>query len=55
MLLITHDLGIVAEHVDNVAVMRKGEIVEYAPVKDLFANPRHPYTKMLLDSIPKIK
>ncbi|MFA5272147.1 MAG: ABC transporter ATP-binding protein [Candidatus Omnitrophota bacterium] len=55
MLLITHDLGIVAEHVDNVAIMRKGEIVEYAPVKDLFSNPKHPYTKMLLDSIPKIK
>ncbi|MFA6282330.1 MAG: ABC transporter ATP-binding protein [Candidatus Omnitrophota bacterium] len=55
MLLITHDLGVVAEHVDNVAIMRKGEIVEYASVEDLFSEPKHPYTKMLLDSIPRIE
>ncbi len=55
MLLITHDLGIVAEYVDNVAIMQKGKIVEFAPVKDLFANPKHLYTKMLLNSIPKVE
>ena len=55
MLLITHDLGVVAEHVDNVAIMYRGMIVEYASVKDLFYEPTHPYTKALLASIPKIE
>ena len=52
LLLITHDLGIVAEMADRVALMYAGRIVEHAPVKDLFASPRHPYTRGLLASMP---
>ena len=53
VLLITHDLGIVAEYASQVLVMYAGKIVESAPVKDLFARPRHPYTLGLLESIPQ--
>jgi oligopeptide/dipeptide ABC transporter ATP-binding protein len=53
LLLITHDLGVVAEMADKVAVMYAGRIVEEAPVADLFASPRHPYTRGLLASIPR--
>ena len=52
ILLVTHDLGVVAETADRVAVMRAGRIVETAPVKDLFAAPKHPYTRALLDAVP---
>jgi oligopeptide/dipeptide ABC transporter ATP-binding protein len=52
ILLITHDLGVVAEMVDEVAVMYGGKVVERGPVKDIFANPEHPYTEALLKSIP---
>ncbi len=52
LLLITHDLGIVARVADRVAVMYAGEIVEEAPVARLFARPTHPYTRGLLDCIP---
>ena len=52
LLLITHDLGVVAEMADRVAVMYAGRIVEEAPVRDLFRDPRHPYTRGLLGSIP---
>ncbi len=52
LLLITHDLGVVAEMADRVAVMYAGRIVEEAPVADLFANPRHPYTRGLMASMP---
>lgn len=52
MILITHDLGVVAEMCDEVAVMYAGKIVEYANVHEIFKNPKHPYTKGLLDSIP---
>ncbi len=52
LLLITHDLGVVAEMADRVAVMYAGRIVEEGPVADLFARPRHPYTKGLLESLP---
>jgi oligopeptide/dipeptide ABC transporter ATP-binding protein len=52
VILITHDLAVVAETVDDVAVMYAGEIVELAPVRELFAHPRHPYTQGLLDTIP---
>lgn len=54
VLLITHDLGVVAETADRVIVMYCGRIVEEAKVQDIFTNPLHPYTKGLLDSIPKI-
>jgi ABC-type dipeptide/oligopeptide/nickel transport system ATPase component len=52
MLLITHDFGVIAETADRVAVMYRGRIVEQAPVRDIFRNPQHPYTKGLLASIP---
>jgi len=52
LLLITHDLGVVAEMADRVAVMYAGRIVEAAPVRQLFRDPRHPYTRGLLASIP---
>ncbi len=52
VLLITHDLGVVAHHTQEVAVMYGGRIVEYASTADLFRSPRHPYTKGLMNSIP---
>jgi oligopeptide/dipeptide ABC transporter ATP-binding protein len=55
MLFITHDLGVVAEIADRVAVMYAGRIVEQAAVADLFARPRHPYTQALLRSLPRIE
>jgi oligopeptide/dipeptide ABC transporter ATP-binding protein len=55
LLLITHDLGIVAEHARDVSVMYAGQIVEEAPVREIFAHPRHPYTRGLLQSIPSLK
>ncbi len=54
ILLITHDLGVVAETADNVAVMYAGKLVETANVKDLFAKPLHPYTQGLLASAPSV-
>src|SRR5262249_57442187 len=54
IILITHDLGVVAEMADDVAVMYAGQIVERAPVKTLFARPEHPYTVGLLGSIPRL-
>lgn len=54
ILMITHDLGVVAETADRVVVMYAGEVVEEAPVYELFENPIHPYTKGLMDSIPKV-
>ena len=54
MLLITHDLGVVAETADRVAVMYAGRIVEEASVHDLFHNPRHPYSEGLLRSVPRL-
>jgi ABC-type dipeptide/oligopeptide/nickel transport system ATPase component len=52
VLLITHDLGVVAGMADRVAVMQAGRIVEEAPVETLFGSPQHPYTRELLASIP---
>jgi oligopeptide/dipeptide ABC transporter ATP-binding protein len=52
MILITHDLGVVAETCQEVAVMYAGRIVEYGTVEDIFYRPKHPYTRGLLDSIP---
>jgi peptide/nickel transport system permease protein len=50
MVLVTHDFGVVADICDHVAVMQSGRIVENAPARELFADPQHPYTRMLLDS-----
>jgi oligopeptide/dipeptide ABC transporter ATP-binding protein len=52
ILIITHDLGVVAEISDHVAVMYASKVVEYAPAKELYANPVHPYTKGLFRSRP---
>jgi peptide/nickel transport system ATP-binding protein len=54
IIMITHDLGVVAEVCDRVVVMYAGKIVEQADVKELFASPKHPYTKGLLDSVPRL-
>ena len=55
ILLITHDLGVVAENADVVAVMYAGRVAEVASVDDIFYNPRHPYTRGLLDSLPTLE
>jgi len=52
MLLITHDFGVIAETADRVAVMYRGQIVEHGAVRDILRDPKHPYTRGLLDSIP---
>jgi oligopeptide/dipeptide ABC transporter ATP-binding protein len=54
VLLITHDLGVVAEVAERVAVMYTGKIVEESPVDELFARPKHPYTEGLLRSVPRL-
>jgi oligopeptide/dipeptide ABC transporter ATP-binding protein len=55
MILIGHDMGLVAQLVDRVAVMYAGNIMEIAPVKSCFVSPLHPYTQLLIESIPSIK
>ena len=52
IMLITHDLGVVAEMADEVAVMYMGRIVEHAATEEIFENPKHPYTQALMQSIP---
>jgi peptide/nickel transport system ATP-binding protein len=54
IMLITHAMGVVAEHAQRVVVMYAGKVVEDATVEDLFANPRHPYTQGLIRSIPRV-
>lgn len=54
VIFITHDMGVVAEIADHVVVMREGEKVEEAPVEEIFAVPREPYTKALLSAVPKL-
>jgi oligopeptide/dipeptide ABC transporter ATP-binding protein len=54
LILVTHDLGVIAQVADRVAVMYAGQIVEQAPVDALFASPEHPYTRGLIDSIPRL-
>ncbi len=53
-MLVTHDMGVIAETADRVAVMYAGRMVEVGPVKDVIKNPSHPYTIGLMDSIPII-
>jgi len=55
IVLITHNMGVVADLADRVAVMYQGEIVETAPVRELFASPRHDYTKKLLAAVPRVE
>lgn len=54
LLLITHDLGIVASVADSIAIMYAGEIVEYGSTSDIFTSPLHPYTRGLFDAVPRI-
>ena len=54
VIFITHDMGVVAEMADDVVVMWKGEKVEDAPVREIFATPRHPYTRALLSAVPRL-
>ena len=54
LILITHDLGVVARYADRVVVMYGGRIVEQAPARELYARPRHPYTRGLLASVPRL-
>jgi peptide/nickel transport system ATP-binding protein len=55
VVLVTHDLGVVAESCQRAIVMYCGSIIENAPIDALFARPRHPYTRGLLDSIPRLR
>jgi oligopeptide/dipeptide ABC transporter ATP-binding protein len=55
VMLITHDLGVVSEIADRVAVMYAGRIMEYGPIQAIFGQMRHPYTRGLLDSIPQLE
>jgi len=54
VIIITHDLGVIAQLADRVAVMYAGRIVEESPVGEIFAAPRHPYTRALVASIPRL-
>ena len=54
LMLITHDLGIVAERSEKTAIMYAGKIVEYAKTGEIFLNPLHPYTQMLMASVPRL-
>jgi len=55
LIVVTHDFGIVAKICDRVAVMYAGKIVENAPIRELFNNPQHPYTRALIESLPKLE
>jgi peptide/nickel transport system ATP-binding protein len=55
IMLITHNLGVVAEMADDVVVMYLGRVVEEGPVEEIFYSPRHPYTQLLLKSIPSVR
>ena len=55
VILVTHDLGVIAETCQRAIVMYCGKAVEYGDVEDLFATPHHPYTRGLLDSIPRLR
>jgi peptide/nickel transport system ATP-binding protein len=55
LVMITHDLGVVAKICDSVAVMYAGKVVEYGTLRDVFNNPKHPYTEGLFNSLPNIR
>ena len=55
MIIITHDMGVIAETADEVAVMYAGQIVEQAATQDLFDRPEHPYTEALLGALPQLE
>ena len=55
LVLVSHDLSVVRHMTDRVVVMREGKIVEEGPTRDVFKAPQHPYTRLLLDSIPRLK
>jgi peptide/nickel transport system ATP-binding protein len=55
VILIGHDMGLMAQFAERVAVMRYGQLVEVAAVRDLFARPQHPYTRLLMDSLPSLR
>ena len=55
IILVTHNLGVVADLCDRVAVMKDGEIVEQADVRELFADPQHGYTRLLIESVPTLR
>lgn len=55
IILITHDIGVVARMADRVLVMYAGQLIEEAPVRELFKNPKHPYTQALFDTVPTIR
>ena len=55
VLFITHDFGVVAEIADRVAVLRQGEVVEFAPARELLSHPRHDYTRMLIAAVPSLE
>jgi oligopeptide/dipeptide ABC transporter ATP-binding protein len=55
MIIITHDMGVVAETADDIAVMYAGQIVEQAPAEELFYDPEHPYTEALLGALPQLE
>jgi peptide/nickel transport system ATP-binding protein len=55
MIMIGHDMGLMAQMVDRIAVMYAGKIVEIASVQDMFAEPKHPYSQLLIESVPSLK
>jgi oligopeptide/dipeptide ABC transporter ATP-binding protein len=55
MIMIGHDMGLMAQMVDRIAVMYAGKIVEIAPVESLFSSPKHPYSQLLIESVPSLK
>jgi len=55
VILIGHDMGLMAQFAERVAVMRTGQLVEVAAVRDIFARPQHPYTRLLMDSLPSLR
>ncbi|WP_022881333.1 dipeptide ABC transporter ATP-binding protein [Gryllotalpicola ginsengisoli] len=55
IVLITHDMGVVADLADKIIVMKDGEIVEAAPIREIFTAPKHPYTKQLLSAVPRLQ